>query len=1161
MQRLLVPAPALLLALLLGAGYAPLAAAWPQSLPAVPADTEQPLSFERVSLDEGLSQVTVNTILQDSQGFLWIGTDDGLNRYDGYTFTVYKHDPGDPGSLRSNIITALHEDETGDLWVGTQEGLERFDPHTQAFEQTASSFPGDPTSPVSAITAGSDGALWVGLGGRGGLVRYDPLTARAALPSYDADALPPLDSASVTALHTDPDGYLWVGTYPHGLFRLDPQTGALEHYPQASERAILKGRVVTALEDGPDGALWVGTDAGVCLLSTAPARCAPTIEGVYASDLLAADDGALWVGALHDGLRRYDPATEETTHYVHDARDASTLGSDYVTTLLQDFSGVLWVGTTSTGLSRSDPGAQSFRHYTHHPDLPTSLGNELVWSIHEDASGTLWVGTQEGLGRRLPGQHAFAPVNLGDDGKQVGAVHAILEDRAGRLWVGTNGGGLLQYDRTTETSTQYLPSEDDSTGLPGRFVGSLAEDADGTLWVGTRRSGLGRLDPATGAFDAYAPVAGDSSSLGHASVTTLYLDGAQTLWVGTRDGLDRFDRSTGTFAHYRHDPNDSTSLSGDLVVDVYEDRAGRLWVSTYGGGLNRLDRATGTFTRYTEQNSGLPSNTVLGVLEGPSADALWLSTQGSGLVRFDPEAETFRSYDVDRGVQSKEFNMGAAHRGPGGTLYFGGVNGFNAFDPGRVEDDATPPRVVLTGFTVRSQEAGQPDASRRLAGATPVPVVLPHDQNDVSFDYVGLHYAAPERNRYSYRLDNYDEDWREAGTQRSAIYTNLDPGTYVFRVRAANRDGVWNEEGAALPLVIRPPWWHTWWAYGTYALLLMAGIFAVDRFQRRRLIQREREKALIREAELKARAAEMESMRQTRELEEARQLQLSMLPETVPTHPALDVAAYMHTATEVGGDYYDFATGEDGVLTVVIGDATGHGVRAGTMVTATKSLFNSLVHQASLVEMLDRSTQAIRRLGLRRLYMALALARFDGDRRLELAGAGLPPALIHRARSGVVDEVPLKGAPLGTALDYAYRTTTVDLDPGDTVVLMTDGFPETFDPEGRMLGYDRAPAVLRDVAHEAPDAIARHFARVSQAWAGEQPPRDDVTFVVLRLKPAPQPAGQPASSSRPAPPSAEHPPEHADGHDEGQPCKEAPQRTRRDVMGHPHAETRGDDGR
>ena len=542
---------------------------------------------------------------------------------------------------------------------------------------------------------------------------------------------------------------------------------------------------------------------------------------------------------------------------------------------------------------------------------------------------------------------------------------------------------------------------------------------------------------------------------------------------------------------FRHDPSDPSSLSVDYVVAVHTSRDGYVWVATYGGGLNGLDpdALDEGFTRYTEQNSDLPSNTIAGLLEDDTG-TLWISTYG-GLVQFDPEREVFRTHGPDRGVQSTEFNLTAYHKGPDGELFFGGVNGLNAFYPEDVEVNTRPPAVALTEAVVRTQSSTGDSTLNPHAG---VAIRLRHDQNDLALGYVGLHYAAPQRNAYAYQLEGYDTEWQQVGTRRQVTYTNLNPGDYVFRVKAANRDGIWSEDQSLLAFTIRPPWWATWGAYGSYALLLMLGVLAAARFQRRRLLQRER-----------ARRAEEDNARKTRELEEARQLQVSMLPKATPALPHAWIAARMQTATEVGGDYYDFRHAEGGALLFAIGDATGHGARAGTMVAVTKTLFNSLSDEQDegedegLARFLQRATGLLRRLGMRRLYMALALGRLKGGR-LELAGAGMPPALVYRARSETVEEVPLKGMPLGGPAGFPYRQRSIELAPGDVVVLMSDGFPEAFDAERRMLGYERAAAVLRASASASPEEIIACYEETARRWTGEHPLSDDMTFVVLKMR-------------------------------------------------------------
>ncbi|MCU0645997.1 MAG: SpoIIE family protein phosphatase, partial [bacterium] len=381
-----------------------------------------------------------------------------------------------------------------------------------------------------------------------------------------------------------------------------------------------------------------------------------------------------------------------------------------------------------------------------------------------------------------------------------------------------------------------------------------------------------------------------------------------------------------------------------------------------------------------------------------------------------------------------------------------------------------------------------------------------HWQNNISFEFVALHYNQPVKNKYSYILVNYDQDWRPAGSQRTATYTNLEPGEYFFRVRGSNNDGIWNKKGAVIRLLITPPWWKTTWSYLSYAVLLVGLFFASHRFQRIVVEKRERNRAQIREAELRAQAAEAqaraiqaENERKTIELEKARRLQLSMLPKQLPSVPYLDIAVHMQTATEVGGDYYDFYLDEKNDLTVVIGDATGHGLNAGTMVSVMKGLFIANVAQSDFKTFFENCTRTIKRLHLGNLYMALALLKIENDE-LIYSAAGMPPIFIYRNQTKTVEEVILKGMPLGAFDDFSYQDKHIDLKTGDTILLLSDGLPELFNEKKEMFDYHRVKAAFEKVGHETPEKIIDHFIDVAEQWRNGRVQDDDVTFVVLKMK-------------------------------------------------------------
>lgn len=1086
-------------------------------------ETHEPseLRFKRLSVNDGLSQSQVSAVLQDRHGYLWFGTHDGLNRYDGYGFVVLKHDPDNDNSLGHNHVTTIHEDARGVLWIGTIEGLNRYDPETGAFTRYAHG-PDDLESlshnHVTAVYEERSGVLWVGT--LNGLNRMNPDGTTFERFRYEPGETGTISSNGVNAILEDRSGNLWVGTNL-GLNVLDRSSGRFSQVPTMSAEGE---EAITALYEPQreGGELWVGTWGGGFGLLDGQTRAFASFSdddgGLHdqrVTSMYEDRSGGVWIGTAEGGLARLDRHTGRVTVLTHDPRDNSSLSDNRITAVLEDRHGGLWVATRS-GINSVDQNFGTFTHIWREPDNDNTLSENMVWSVAADTSGTVWIGTfSGGLNRldRTTGDitHYRHRPDIAGTISSDGPM-SLLIDGADILWVGTEE-GLDRYDPVADSFIHYPLTEKRSGGHYMNAIVTMYEDRRGVIWIGSR-SGLFKFDRRKEEFQRLGKVEHSmqvddpaSKRSGPAAISSLHEDASGNLWIGSlNSGLYMLDADRATLSHFGIGAA-SGGLSHQSVQAVYElpEMPGVIWIGTYSGGLNRLDVESGTLRYFTEQNSALPTNTVIGILGGNDGN-LWLGTH-KGLVRLNPVTETFRTFDVDRGLQSREFNFGAAFRAADGELFFGGINGLNAFYPEHIIDDPNPPTVVLTDFKLFNTSVhvgAQSVLPRHIYGVRDV--TLTHDQNDISFEYVGLHYAVPEQNQYAYMLENYDRDWRFVGDQRSAIYTSLDPGEYVFRVKSANSDGVWSTKEASVRVVIRSPWWSTGWAWFVYVALIVGGVVVMDRLQRRRLINRERSRAQLREVELKAQAAEAQALvlqaendRQTKELEEARELQLSMLPDHLPDHPLLQIAADMKTATEVGGDYYDYVVDEQGALTVVIGDATGHGANAGTMVTATKSVFNVLATEDDLLEVMHKSNRALKSMSLRKLYMALALVKFD-DYRLEFVGAGMPPALVYRSETRGVEEISLKGMPLGTFVDYPYEKQCTTLRPGDVVLLMTDGFPELFNGSGEMLGYRRARTLLQEVGNRSPREILDHFLATGSSWTNGQSRDDDMTFVVIKAR-------------------------------------------------------------
>ncbi len=789
----------------------------------IPQDGDPPvrhLRFTHLTTNDGLSQSYVTAIVQDRRGFMWFATRDGLNRYDGNAFVVYKSNPNDPGSLSSNFIQGLLEDDHGYLWVATNTGVNRFDPTTERctrYLHDTSSAGSIGGASVKSIAQDSRGYLWFGTED-GGLDKLDPATGIFTHYRNDSDGR---FVGRITQVIEDRHKEIWfVGE--RGLFHLNQQTGQITCPP--ATRDVLSG---ASLHEDDAGNLWMLVDSPVAgllkydrtadrstsypLRGRAAAVLASSTVGGSANGSLAADgqDG-LWVPS-NLGLYYFDRRTERFTYrFQHDASNPDSLDSNTILSAYRDRGGVLWVGTENAGLNILNFRQEQFVHYLHRPGDPNSVSPGRVKAIYQDHNGVLWVGFfPRALDRfdRSTGQithYLPDPDNENSLGNGT-TVDSIYRDAAGYLWVSGGGSGVVRFDERSGRFKHYRHNPDDPNSLISNNVYTVYGDRNGQVWVG-QQGGVGRFDPATDGFTTYRPIPANPASLANA-IWIIYQDRSGTLWSGSWGGvLSRFDDRAGAFVNHTPDSRDTRRLGGGGINTIHEDRTGTLWVGTFDG-LYRYNRQSGAFTRYTE-SQGLPSSTIRCILED-AVGRLWLSTQ-KGISRFDPQREMFRNYDVSDGLQSTEFSTGC-YRAPDGEMFFGGSNGFNAFFPENVRDNPYVPPVAITSFKVFNKPV-LVGAHSVLKKAIPYvdSLTLSYRDNVFSFEFAALSYANSQKNRYRYKLEDFDPAWNEVGSkQRLATYTNLDPGKYVFRVQASNSDGIWNDEGVSLPILITPPWWKT----------------------------------------------------------------------------------------------------------------------------------------------------------------------------------------------------------------------------------------------------------------------------------------------------------------------------------------------------------------
>jgi signal transduction histidine kinase/ligand-binding sensor domain-containing protein len=724
-----------------------------------------------------------------------------VNKLDPETerFTRYLHDPGNPNSLGGASVKSIAQDNRGSLWFGTEDsGLDKLDPTTGTFIHYRNDLDGHFVGRISQVIEDRHREIW--FVGERGLLHLNQRTGQITRPPATSNGL------SADSVYEDKAGNLWMLTTSPvvGLVKYDRQAERLTTYPLGAN----------------DGGALASTSSGGSLNGT----------------LVADRQNGLWVPSSQ-GLYYFDwRAGRFTIRFQHNETNPDSLDSNAIFSVYRDLGGVLWVGTENSGLNILDFRQAQFVHFMHRPADPDSLSPGRVKALYQDADGVLWVGlfprALDRFDRKSGKITHYAPKTGAENRLAEGTnVNSIYKDRAGYLWVGGGGSGLDRLDERTGRFMHYRHNPDDLNSLITNNVYTLYGDRDHNLWVG-QVGGFSRLDPATGRFINYKPAPDSPASLVN-TVWAIEQDRSGALWLGTWGGaLMRFDEKAKNLVTYAPDPRDPGKLHGGGINTLHEDRAGTLWVGTMDG-LYRYNRQSETFARYTE-NQGLPSSTIRCILED-GLGRLWLSTQ-KGISRFDPQRETFRNYDAADGLQSNEFSTGC-YQASNGEMFFGGTNGLNAFFPENVRDNPYVPPVVITGFKIFNKPVPIGSGSV-LKKAIPYVdfLTLTYHDNVFSLEVAALSYANSQKNRYRYKLENFDPGWNEVGSkQRLATYTNLDPGKYVFRVQGSNSDGVWNEEGVSLIIVITPPWWNTNWFRVLCAVVSVTLLWAAYQWRLRQL--------------------------------------------------------------------------------------------------------------------------------------------------------------------------------------------------------------------------------------------------------------------------------------------------------------------------------------
>ncbi len=763
------------------------------------------ISTENIIYEKGLSQNLVFSIIQDHQGYMWFGTWDGLNRYDGYDFKIYNKQNG----LSNTTVRSLIEDNENNIWIGTENGVNILDLHSGKISIMKNN-PEDKNSLsnnfINQIYRDKDGYFWFCTSK--GLNKYDKASKSFTHYYFYSEKADSIRSNWINKIIQDQTGNMWIATN-HGLFCY--QVGSktfIPYFSNASENTISDNNINDVYQTS-DGYIWIATRNGLNRMNPETEKIKSyfheyldpgSLSNNHVTCLFQDSFGVFWIGTK-DKVNQYHPEKETFTEYGH-TNKITSLSNDDIYSFYEDSSGNLWIGTFK-GVNKYDRNSSKFTLYARSSDEPQTLSNNIVYSIWKDPEGLIWIATARGLNilDRETGHYRLLHHNF--DGIHDLAnekIRIIKQDHKEIFWIGTENHGVFSYDKQTGRFRHFVKDPENTNSLISDGVLYIAESNDHNLWIGTN-NGLSIFNPDNGNFYNFQNDPKDTTSLSNNRIWQLYEDRHGNMWISTTNGLNLFNQSDSSFKRFRYDPDDPSSISSDKIFSVYQDKKGSYWIGTMGGGLNLYDPGKEHFKAFTEIN-GLPNNVVYCTLEDDSGN-LWISTNW-GLSKFIVEDTVFINYDVKDGLQSNEFNSPAYHKAQDGEMFFGGMNGLNSFYPEEIGYNDEPPEVVITSFKKFNEVQPVNIANNDT-------ITLDHRDNFFSFEFSALDYSNPSKNKYEFMLKNYDKKWifRNAD-RRIAEYANVSPGIYEFHVKASNNDGVWNEEGIKFTIIIPPPWWSTW---------------------------------------------------------------------------------------------------------------------------------------------------------------------------------------------------------------------------------------------------------------------------------------------------------------------------------------------------------------
>jgi ligand-binding sensor domain-containing protein/serine phosphatase RsbU (regulator of sigma subunit) len=1068
------------------------------------------IKFKQIT--EGISHSHVKSIFQDHQGFLWFGTNDGLNKFNGYTIEVFKNHPEDTLSIIGSNVHRIFEDRDKNIWISTNKGASRYNRSTGRFINQEELRGIDIT-----VLEDTHGNLW-GYGWNN-LYLFNPRTQIFDL--YD------VFEPAIKYFYQDKKGIFWAVSDTHVYnYNIDNKSLALVDFAIKS--------VVQILEDSK---------------------------------------GRVWFASMEEGLFLYNRENQSLKRYVQDERKTNSISKNAVQALYEDHRGRIWIGTMNGGLNIFDVDKEVFYSYYNSLHDPNSLSFNSIYSFCEDKNQNMWVGTFSGGVDFVEEINFFLHRSKINDANSLSENRMLFfwEDHQNNIWIGTDGGGLNIFDRTNNIFKQHRHNRSDRNSIPSDVVISIAEDRKGGVWLGHWEAGISYYDRKSNRFINYKP----SRDLHNSTwiddcILYMYNDKQDNLWVatlreltmfdnknkkfisynieaggllnyvgsiledkdgdfwiGSWDGLYKLNRNTKEYDLYRHNNQDPTSLSNNQIYMLYEDSKGRMWIGT-AGGLNLFDKSSNTF-KIIQEKDGLPSNAIYSISEDNQGN-LWLGT-GNGLSKFDLENWVFRNFDINDGLQGNEFKNHACLKLQSGELIFGGANGFNLFDPSKIKINEYVPPIVFSDFKIFNKPV--------IIGAEHSPLKkhisqidlleLNHYHSVLSFEFAALNYRSPVKNKYAYKMEGFDRDWIYSGSTRAVTYTNLNPGTYTLKVKGSNNDGIWNEEGAAITIIIKPAFYQTWWfkTFGVMILIIsiwfIVSTLTIKQQQKQLEIQVQERTAELSIQKENLVKANMEIIDQGTKLsilykemkdsiKAAKAIQQSVLPTVTQLYHYFPESFILDKPKdEVSGDFYWIDKIENKVLIAVI-DCTGHGVSGAFMSIIGSHLLNQSIHSSSCITaagILDKLNcnliQELRQFeeGAGFGYgMDISLCILDlKARSLNFAGANSP---LFRMSDGQLHTYKANRFPIGLHIRnevHQFDDTFIELQSGDMIYMFTDGYADQIGgPAGdEKFMYQRFRNLLVGISDKDIGFQKHHLEQTLNIWQNNQEQLDDILLLGIRV--------------------------------------------------------------